>query len=202
MIEGGINELGGTKILNPRTTEYEIREGVEYACYRDLSVVMKRLVSKYPGAEIYLLGYYPILSDRVGGRDLKVLQETETADEGDTPGWDDYPELALRNSRIFAEESDRQLRKVAEETDASFAGSCRFVPSGFSETEGMFGRNSLLYHPWDSDPMMGTRAKKCALAVARRQTGMHCFLASTAHPNEAGIRRYAEQLLAAARLVD
>ncbi len=198
LIEGGINELGGTTILNPRTPENEIRSGVEKACSRDLAIVMARVVAKYPSAEIFLFGYYHILSERVGGKDLKVLQKAESADGGATPRWDDYPELALRNSRIFVEESDRRLRKVAEETSASFGGSCRFVPSGFSETEGMFGRHSLLFHPWDSDPLMGTRARKCALAVARGQTGMHCFLASTAHPNEAGIQRYARQLIDAA----
>ena len=159
-----------------------------------MKTVLNRIIKKYPEAEIFVVGYYGILSDRVGGTDLRELQEAEG---DDAPGWDEYPELALKNSRLFLTESDRFLRKVAEEVDASFSGTCQFVPSGFLESEGMFGRNSLLFHPWESDPLMGVRAKKCAVAITRGQTGVHCFLASTAHPNEAGTLRYAERLIAA-----
>lgn len=195
LLEGGINDIGGTKIVNPRTSPEFIKNRVEQACYREMKIVLERIVEKYPEAEIYIIGYYPILSDSVAGRDLRELQKAE----GEESGWDDFPELALRNSRIFLEESDRMLRQVAEETDAAFEGICRFVPSGFLQSEGMFGRHSLLFHPWDNDPLMGIRARKCAVAIARRQTGVHCFLASTAHPNEAGIHRYTEQLIKAAR---
>lgn len=134
----------------------------------------------------------------MGGTYLRELQKAEGEGEIEAPQWDDYPELALRNSRIFLEEPDRFLRHLAEETDAAFGGTCRFVPSGFLQSEGMFGLESLLFHPWDVDPLIGVRARKCAVAMARGQTGVHCFLASTGHPNEAGASRYATQLIKAA----
>ena len=74
---------------------------------------------------------------------------------------------------------------------------CIFVKSGFGRNEGMFGRPSLLFHPWSNDPMMGFRARKCTAALARRQTGLHCYLATTAHPDAAGTERYVGQILAA-----
>ncbi len=198
LVEGGINDVGGTKIVSPRTSQAFINSRVEQACYHEMKSVLKVILRKFPEAEIYLFGYYPILAENVAGRDLRELQETEDNETG----WDDFPELALRNSQVFLEESDRMLFRLAEEMDGNFSGTCRFVPSGFLQSEGMFGRHSLLFHPWDSDPLMGIRARKCAVAIARRQTGVHCFLASTAHPNEAGALRYAGQLIKSATEIE
>ena len=57
LIEGGINDVGETKIVDLRTSPDFIRTCVEQACYCDMKTVMARLGEKYPAAEIYLFGY-------------------------------------------------------------------------------------------------------------------------------------------------
>ncbi|MFC7338023.1 hypothetical protein ACFQY0_12595 [Haloferula chungangensis] len=197
LIEGGINEVGAVTIVNPRTTSDFIRQAVEKSCYHDMRRVLAEVARRFPKAEIFLLGYYPILSRRAEGEQIKDFLEAEGVDRDDVKNSDDFVENAVANCRLFVAESDRHLKQAAREISAEFGRNCQFVASGFGDAESLFGRNSLLFPPWAGDPMMSLRARKCTLAITRGKTGVHCYLAAAAHPDERGAERYAEQVIAA-----
>lgn len=106
-------------------------------------------------------------------------------------------ERAISNSRRFRELSDHWIKLATEETAKSHGSACEFVASGFAEREGMFGDPALVFSPWMRDPMRGERALHCTVAIARSQTGLHCYLAATAHPSSEGLGRYVSQITAA-----
>ncbi|MGJ8634299.1 MAG: hypothetical protein ACSHX7_10295 [Luteolibacter sp.] len=195
LIEGGINEVGGSKIANPTTSPSYIESATRAACGALMKEVLKGFSAKFPGAEIYLLGYYQILADRTDGSEVGMLLEeegvrSESIDDQDL----DFVERAVENSQSFRELSDRFLGLMANEIDSLHDGRCVFVPSGMSEREGMFGEPSLLFHPWSRDEMFGIRARHCTSALRQRRTGVHCYLAATAHPNELGVDRYVSSI--------
>lgn len=199
LLEGGINEVGGVRISSPNTSRKYIEEMTKQACYHDLKEVLDGLFVRFPQAEVYVLGYYQILADRVEGKDVVDMLDKTGLPPVEPDDDYDLAERAIENSKLFRELSDHWLNKASEEASMKNGASCTFVNSGFEEGEGMFGRPTLLFHPWSKDPMMGNRAKKCVVAIAKNQTGLYCFLAATAHPNEAGVSRYVSQIIAALR---
>ncbi|WP_193213641.1 SGNH/GDSL hydrolase family protein [Luteolibacter marinus] len=194
LLEGGINDVGGVRISSPATPPEYLEKATERACYHDFKRLLEAVFARFPRAEVYVLGYYQILAERTVRKDVEDMLDREGLPPVDDDDFD-LAERAIGNSRLFRERSDFWLAKACREAGPS----CTFVEAGFDADEGMFGKPSLLFHPWSNDPMMGLRARKCTLALARRKTGLHCFLAATAHPNEAGIDRYVANLIGAMR---
>lgn len=197
LIEGGINDVGGVRISSPTTSRDFIERATERACYHTFKEVLGALFARFPEAEVYVLGYYQILADRAGRKDVEEMLNREGISPIAADDDFDLAETAIANTRIFRERSDYWLRKASEEISTKNSGTCTFVSSGIDEKEGIFGKPSLLFHPWSNDPMMGKRARQCTIALARGQTGLHCYLAATAHPNEDGIDRYVAGLVSA-----
>lgn len=193
LLEGGINDVGGVRISSPATSPEYLEEATEQACYHDFKRLLDAVFARFPRAEVYVLGYYQILAERTGRKDVEDMLDREGLPSVDDDF--DLAERAIGNTRLFRERSDFWLGKACREAGPS----CTFVDSGLDEDEGMFGKPSLLFHPWSNDPMMGLRARKCTIALARRQTGLHCFIAATAHPNGAGVDRYVANLIGAMR---
>ncbi len=195
LVEGGINEVGGSTILNPRTPGHAIRKAVESTCLHGLRRVLDRLSRQFPSADIYVLGYYQILADRTADREVEDLLSTEGIENPPEIAPDAMASGAIANCRLFWRESDRCMRQATESVAAGHAGRCVFVESGFAPTEGLFGEESLLFYPWSKDAMLRQRVRHCAVAIGRRRTGAHCFLAATAHPNTRGVDRYVQSIL-------
>lgn len=198
LIEGGINEVGGGRISNPTTAPEYISSATKAACYTKMKEVLGELSERFPAAEIYVIGYYQILADRARHGEVEEMLKQEGVPPGELEDGDfDFRDRAVENSRRFRELSDKWLRQAAEETGKTHAGRCEFVSSGFEEWEGMFGDPALVFNPWTRDPMRRKRARYCTLAIARGQTGLHCYLAATGHPNGEGVNRYVSQITAA-----
>lgn len=163
-----------------------------------LKDVLGKLSARFPGAEIYVIGYYQILADRAKQVEVEQMLRGDPFPETDTNDWDfDFADRAIENSRRFRELSDHWMKLATEEAAKSHGGSCEFVASGFAEREGMFGDPALVFSPWSRDPMRSERALYCTVAIARAKTGLHCYLAATAHPNSEGLGRYVSQITAA-----
>ncbi|MEP2777673.1 MAG: hypothetical protein ABJQ93_17140 [Luteolibacter sp.] len=198
IVEGGINEVGGGRISSPTTSARYLESATKAACYVTLGKVLTELSERFPEAEIYVLGYYQILADRAKRDEVEGLLKEEGITPGEIDEADfDLRERAVENSRRFHELSDHWIGKAVAETAAKHKGSCKFVASGFEEWEGMFGERSLVFSPWTRDAMRGKRARLCTMAIARGRTGLHCYLAATAHPNRAGMERYVSQITTA-----
>jgi len=198
LIEGGINDVGGGEISNPMTAPEYLLSATEAACYVKMKEVLREISNRFPDAEIYVIGYYQILADGAKTGDVKEMLREEGMPSDEMEGDDfNFRERAVENSQRFRELSDYWIAKAAKEIAVDHPGICEFVASGFESWEGMFGVPTLVFKPWSRDPMRGKRAKHCALAVARGQTGLHCFLAATAHPNTEGTARYVSRITAA-----
>ena len=195
LIEGGINEVGATRIVSPSTGSDYITSETARACGEQMRTVLGELTRKFPRARVFLLGYYPIISRSAGEGEVRDFLRNEDAAE--EPAQAGFVDRTVENCRLFVSESDRHLRRVAEEANGSFKGSCVFVPSGFGDGAAMFGPESLLFPPWSGDPMFARRAGVCTSAIRKGRTGVHCYLAAAAHPNPRGCRRYAEQIIRA-----
>ena len=198
LLEGGLNEVGGGRISSPTTSSDYISKATKDSCYTKLKKVLGEVTARFPEAEIYVLGYYQILADRATPGEVGEMLKEEGAAEEEIAGIDfDLRGKVAENSGHFRELSDRWIRAAVEEVAEGYGGSCVFVPSGFKEWEGMFGEPSLLFSPWTRDPMRSKRAKHCTVAIAKGETGLHCYFAAAGHPNEDGIARYVEGITAA-----
>lgn len=198
LIEGGINEVGGGRISNPTTSPEFIASATKAACHSKFKEVLEEVSRRFPEGDIYVIGYYQILADRARGGEVEEMLKQD----GVLPGKiedDDFNirDRAVGNTREFRESSDQWLRRATDEFAKTHAGRCIFVPSGFHESEGMFGNPALVFNPWTADPMRKIRARHCTIAIARGKTGMHCYFAATGHPNADGIDRYVAQITAA-----
>ncbi len=198
LIEGGINDVGGGEISNPMTAPEYLLSATEAACYGKMKEVLREISKRFPNAEIYVIGYYQILAEGAKVGEVKDMLREEGMASEEMEGDDfNFRERAVENSQRFREISDHWLAKAVKEIAVDHPGICEFVASGFEPWEGMFGMPTLVYNPWSRDAMQGRRAKHCALAIARGRTGLHCFLAATAHPNTEGTARYVSRITAA-----
>lgn len=197
LVEGGINEVGGLRIASPTTSKAYIAAATKSSCYLNFRLVLDRISKKFPSSDIYVIGYFQILADRAESAEVGTMMESE----GLPPvGEDENFEFARRavdNTRIFHALSDKWLLKSVEEMRPKHSGTCEFIGSGFTGCDGMFGERPLLFHPFERDGMMGIRARQCTSGLRKRRTGLHCYLAATAHPNTAGIERYVSQITSA-----
>lgn len=199
LVEGGINAVGVRRIVNPLTRPSELRQLTRRAFLTDLLDILLTLGHKYPSAEIYVLGYYPILARGVSGmkeRLERFLVQFNVADANQLAGID-FVKGATDNSRLFWEESNKQIGRAVRQAASQVSSTISFVEAGFKESEGLFGTRSLLFGLPPKDPQQDDRFFPCARAIAKGRSGLHCFLAATGHPNRRGVARYVSQLKAA-----
>lgn len=194
LIEGGINEVGGGRIVNPRTRASEIRQLTKQSCYHSLKEVLRQVAAKYPYAEVLVPGYYHIVAPAAGMAEVASLLAVEGVSGKPADDDDSAADSVVRNSQHFAVAADHWMGRAVAEVRAETELDCRFVPSGFSMENGMFGRDCFLFQPWQIDPMMDERAGPCARALSDGRTGVHCFLAAAFHPNERGVAQYLKAL--------
>jgi len=143
LIDGGINDVDVTKIIDPFFGSRDLRASVEQHCYREMATLLKCLATKFrsPNTDFIIVGYYPILSDMssldarspipnvvdlvasVCGRDA-YAERHRLAQKG---GWPNDPRV---NAMKFWKWSDDALgRAVRKVNDGD--GRMIFVKSGF-----------------------------------------------------------------------
>lgn len=193
LIEAGINDVGGSRILNPGTTESSISKLTRRCCGDDLLGVLRQLTGKLPSAEVFVLGYYPILATPADPDEVDRVLNAEGIDESEREAG--FGDQSIKNCKVFWHEADRCMRRAVNRIADETGLSCHFVPSGFTSENGMFGSDCLLFYPWSIDPLMKQRASACTRAIAEGRTGVHCYLAAAFHPDARGAQRISGEVI-------
>lgn len=205
LICGGINDVGVVTILNPLAGT--LKHLIVRACYHDMSELLEAARRRFAKStcKILILGYYPILSSSSDPRGATgLLSAFGLSRPAGLEENADFLKPVVERCEEFFLESTKQLSRAVEK-----AGDARikFVASGFRDVNAVFVPNTSLLWGLDlqqefapEDPVAGERHAECVAAYPAAEQVLKrliCFRASAGHPNVAGARQYAEQILAA-----
>ena len=204
LVNGGINDVGVTTILNPFDRLPSLGSRIERACYDGMLLLLRKIASKFSKrtCRILVTGYYAIVSrysDPLGvHRFLNLFGITAptfltTADAILEPVID-------RCETFFLDSTNHFQRAVAATGDPRIS----FVLSTFTDENAIFvpdtsclfglGIDELLS---PEDPVAKDRKVQCdithnPLEFPAREL---CYRASAGHPNQAGAIKYKTQIL-------
>jgi len=206
LVNGGINDVGLTNILNPFSLIPTLGSRIKSACRDRMLVLLQKVSAKFskPSCRILVTGYYTILSKQ--SNPLNVPRMLALYGISTPPFLNlnpqDMPNLVVDRCEQFFRESEQHLRTaVTRAADPRI----RFVPSGFTDANAIFVQGTALL--WGlthllgpQDPVAATRAPQCDVAFPKPFEFLHreqCHRASAGHPNVAGAVQYRNQILAA-----
>ena len=193
LLDGGINDVEISNILNPLLHKSQLDILIRKYCYQHMKQVLKALSVKYDGSKVYVLGYFQFLADRVS-RTLCLKLLGKLGINVDDHNRHDLVSRVVANSKYFKNRSDVHLGRAVREAKKEFGLDCIFIESGFKVSDGVFGRPSKLYGI-GIDPQFDERLfDYCPNALKKGRSGGHCFVAAIGHPNRSGIRQYVKQL--------
>lgn len=206
LVDGGINDINVTTILNPNVSPADLRADVEKYCHLHMKELLAKITTKFKTAKVVVTGYFPIVTEET---DIRLLETLLIAIghsmAGQAGGWamSRVKPTLVNLCRIFNNQSRAKLRAAVDETNAALGGEPRvfFASPTFSK------RNAVLApDPWlwginaDSSPqdnlVAGSRRVACNLNRSRTNLDI-CKRASIGHPNVRGAREYAKAIVAA-----
>jgi hypothetical protein len=214
LINGGINDVDLTRILNPLTTTSQIAGLVNQFCGQNMQALLVALAAKLtaPGARIALLGYYPIFSSQslaASDDQFRSLLELHGVSTTSVISPATFSRSAVvpqivANCLAFWNGSDTAFQAaVAAVNTAVGRAACSFIPIPFTEANALWAPHPLLWQlsPELSaeDEVSGQRGAACQILygdVVHLPQWIQCDRASVGHPNVEGSAMIARTLLA------
>jgi hypothetical protein len=206
LLDGGINDVQITTIVNPTESLESLDKSIMQHCYREMLVLLKCVASKFtnPRCRILVTGYYPIFRKPQGDADMirliqtvaKLLGHDFEVEKGrrDFNLWESDP--VERSTNFWHHSTDALKQAINETRDPRIC----FVDSGFSLENALFAPDTTLML-WDlnvdfsaKDPMKNARKPKCDMYEP--QDFLYCPRASFGHPNQKGAALYLSQIKA------
>lgn len=206
LLNGGINDVGLVNILNPLMLVPPLATLVHRACYESMLALLRHASAVFakPSAKILVTGYYPILSDQSDPLGISALLAAHALQAPTFIAQDLFHNAVIgRCEEFFACSTTALQDAVRDAGDVRIA----FVSSGFTDANSMFaGPTSLLwglgvgFSPQDS--VAAQRQTSCDLTFNDLQTAERevCYRASAGHPNPAGAKQFAVEILSALNL--
>lgn len=203
IINGGINDVDIRRILNPFMDLGDLRALTRRYCGDRMRLLLDAVRARVPGVPIVLVGYYPILSSEsqpfripfllsVNGIGLPLFLPNDLL----------FSKI-VDQCDVFWHESDAALRRAVADsnTDTGSAGAI-FVSPGYTVHNAVFATDPWLFglngdfSP--QDEVVLARRSSCIAAIPELDAlgREQCFRASAGHPNRAGVRAYANAILA------
>jgi lysophospholipase L1-like esterase len=203
LLNGGINDIGVARILNPFALLPSLSFRIRRACRVGMGALLSVVTRKFSAVNCRILvtGYYPILSElsdpfkAMRVLNLHGISRPPFAELGDV----DFIEPVVARCTQFFEESTTALEQAIADVGDSRV---KFVATGFTAANAMFTDNPLLWaldrHLNPQDPVAPMRRPQCDLTfdAGRPIERIVCHRASVGHPNVEGARQIAEQTLA------
>ncbi|HEY9128062.1 MAG TPA: hypothetical protein VIM62_13095 [Acidobacteriaceae bacterium] len=220
IVNGGINDVSVTRIVNPQKTTGTIAGLTLQFCMAEMSDLLTALAGKVKAdARIGVVGYFPILSPRsfsqgsmssAQEKQARMLMEmhgiaTRSEAMGVTADARGLIERIVENSMTFWIAS-RDALKVAAANANGVAGRevCVYVEPPFTEANSLWADHPLL---WELDlalnatdelrPLRDMECEKLYGDLAHLIPWAVCDRASVGHPNVEGAAKIAEALTAA-----
>ena len=201
LVNGGINDVGVATILNPFTLGLPLHTEIQAACHDGMLMLLRKVSARFtkPSCRILVTGYYTIFSAKSNRLCLPLLMELHgLAVPGFAAHLDLVNPVVARCEQFFTQSASDIQVAITDGKDSRIS----FVGSGFTDINAIFvpgtgllwGLNALLQ---PEDPVANQRRPQCdqvfpnPLEIAREQ----CYRASAGHPNIAGARQYASQIL-------
>jgi len=216
LMDGCINDIHVSTIINPDTTEDELTAASARFCKDEMIALLGKTRTHMPQATIVVTGYYPLASEASDIPGLLTWLDTQEV----TPNEDlvNFAERASVNSRIFADASRADLvaAVVAAGAAASAGPPILFVDPGFSPDNAVFTPDSWLWglsadssavgdlagqlKVFPEDPLFAARLPACFTASGA-DLSLECVFASLGHPNKRGAQAYTDAIVAGLRSV-
>jgi hypothetical protein len=201
LVDGGINDVGISTILNIHDKPNLLQDATQQHCYKDMKTLLAAITSAFSTARIVVTGYFPILSSgseqTMGHQFLSavILLFLKFPDPRIVPTnpaeW-----LALfLQCDVFARTANSALAKAVSETNSALGGPARifFADPGFGPDNAVFAKDACLFGVRGDfspeDGMASERSKVCGAEA-------FCKHASLGHPNAKGAAKYAQAISA------
>ncbi len=184
LLDGGINDMGVTALLNATNSPAMIRQKSAEFCGVQMSDLLPRVRNAFPAARILVTGYFPIVSEETNLQALGVLLSILLPVAG-----------ALFTTEIrtkLAALSDAWYQASNSDLAAAVAGSSRTafvkVPWGVNQSYAAPG-SRLWLAGLPNDPVYWEREAGCR--SADQWLNPLCRDAKIGHPNPSGAAAYA-----------
>ena len=206
LVNGGINDVDVTNILNPVTAPRWISNACKKMCHDRMKILLDKILNRFPEkTNVVVTGYYPIVSGYTAlNIALKLLILTLTP-FFTTPFAISGAVLSkiVENCKTFAKESNDQLSLVVKETNQKHGNRVVFVNPNFGAKNAVLaGSTSYIYGitPFGNpeDPVAKQREKVCPKTKKILDLNhVKCLRASAGHPNQKGEKQYSEEIFKA-----
>jgi hypothetical protein len=219
ILNGGINDVSLTRMLNPRISAEQIGQLTQQFCLGEMSKLLPVAAGKLvkAGARIAVLGYYPVMSPQSFGQknarqaqQVRTLLEahgvaTSSAALGTSAGAEDLLPAIVANCMKFWDVSTTSLQAAVAQTNEQMGRDvCVFVAVPFTEVNALWAPEPRL---WELSPFLDAEDEVKALRdrACEEKYGdlVHlapwtvCDRASVGHPNVQGAADIAAALAAA-----
>ncbi|MEQ1509036.1 MAG: IPT/TIG domain-containing protein [Sphingopyxis sp.] len=214
LIDGGINDIGVTKILDPFGLDSDLQALTIAKCSLMGSQILSptdpatSVSALFPNARIIVIGYYPIVSAQsdllavlglllglhlVSGMPGGLFGSAAVA-----LGSEAIRQRLIYRSSLFANTANSTLlANVSACNDPRI----RFVMPNWTPANAVFAPQAYLFGQIPAaDPVASERGVLCGTAClndGQRPSGLTCPMASIGHPNAAGARAYADAIIRA-----
>lgn len=219
MLTGGITDITVAEVLSSDKSDEQLKEDIVKYCNEAMYVFLENSARTFPNALFAVIGYYPLLSDQASTkkvmntflelykfpRAFKFLINNIIGKQFFKGARD----KAIRRSRIWTENSGRELRKAVERVNARF-GRRRavFIESPITEENSFATKEPLVWNMGKNgrseDPFYDVRHRECKEEIRELEESTDikypirfCELAGLGHPNPQGAKAYAEAIEAA-----
>ena len=209
LMDGGINDVGVTTILDPTTSISDLKSLTRKHCYEDMYKLLKDITSKYKNAKIVVTGYYQIVSNKTDTTVLDgLLLALGLCIAGISGGvaalvLDKIAiDAIIKNCKTFADYSKECLSKAVDEVNKiSGHGTVYLAIPQFTENNAVFASDPWIFGidkdltPQDDPTVADARRRAVEAANLDSMDEFMGIRASAGHPNPKGAQKYAEEVI-------
>lgn len=190
LLNGGINDMGITSILNPFASSGSVGDLTRDSITGRMNYLLPTAVGLFPNAKFIVPGYFPIITDDSSTPEITVLLAAVFGLAAvATPL---VKTQLINNCSAFYNEAAAGLSQAVNAQNGRTPNRCLYADPGFTAFNGYGARSRYLFNIAESDPMVNARKAYCE--AAGQGLDPLCASASMGHPNVDGAIKYASAM--------